>query len=387
MNENITVVGGGLGGLVSAVVAAESGARVTLFEAHSNLGGRARSTPEPYVANEGPHVFYSDGPEWRWLSQRRLVPAAKIGVAEARGLRFRNEARLRRLPPTGVLRAAARRGLRAPVDVTFTEWASQRFGAATARRIANMMGVVTFDSAPGRLSAAFVWERFQRVARPQYPAVRYVRGGWQTLVDNLAALAHALGVQIHTGARVNELPHSPVIVATSLAAARNLLGNGSLGTESGRTVMVDLGLRKAPNDAFLVFDLDEAGFLERFSSVDPSLAPKGESLVQAQLPLRDGESKAQGLQRVEPLLDLSLPGWQGRTTWRRASVADTRSGALDPPGTTWRDRPAIERGDGVYLVGDQVAAPGLLGEVTIASARAAATRAVAQTATRGTVTG
>ncbi len=47
---------------------------------------------------------------------------------------------------------------------------------------------------------------------------------------------------------------------------------------------------------------------------------------------------------------------------------DARSGALDLPGITWRDRPAIDRGDGVFLVGDMVAAPGLLAEVSFASA-------------------
>ena len=47
---------------------------------------------------------------------------------------------------------------------------------------------------------------------------------------------------------------------------------------------------------------------------------------------------------------------------------DARSGALDMPGTTWRDRPAVDRGDGVFLAGDMVAAPGLLAEVSWASA-------------------
>jgi len=45
-----------------------------------------------------------------------------------------------------------------------------------------------------------------------------------------------------------------------------------------------------------------------------------------------------------------------------------RSGPLDYPGTSWRDRPAIDRGDGIYLAGDMVAAPGLLSEVSWASA-------------------
>ena len=35
---------------------------------------------------------------------------------------------------------------------------------------------------------------------------------------------------------------------------------------------------------------------------------------------------------------------------------------------SWRDRPAIDRGDGVFLAGDMVAAPGLLSEVSWASA-------------------
>ena len=44
------------------------------------------------------------------------------------------------------------------------------------------------------------------------------------------------------------------------------------------------------------------------------------------------------------------------------------TGAIDLPGTTWRDRPAIDRGNGIFLAGDQVAAPGLLSEVAFASA-------------------
>ena len=72
--------------------------------------------------------------------------------------------------------------------------------------------------------------------------------------------------------------------------------------------------------------------------------------------------------RMETLLDAALEGWRDRRTWRRDQVAKGRTGALDLPGTTWRDRPAIDRGDGVYLAGDSVAAPGLLGEVAVTSA-------------------
>ncbi|MBE1605074.1 NAD(P)-binding protein [Actinopolymorpha pittospori] len=370
----VTVIGGGLGGLVAAVAAAEAGAQVELFEAHRTLGGRARSTQGPYVANDGPHVFYCDGPHWSWLVERGLVtPARRVPLGEVRRLRFRHGGRLRALPPRAVAGPATRRRLRAPVDQDFTSWASRMFGAEAARAIARMMGVVAFDADPGRLSAAFVWERFLRVSRPGYPASRYVVGGWQAGVDRLAAHARKVGVRIETGARVDTLPTTtPVIVATSLEAAGRLLGDPSLTWESGRTTLLDLGVRRHPGDAYLVFDLDEAGFLERFSSPDPTVAPEGHSLIQAHMPAPAGESKQAALVRLEAMLDLALPDWRERKTWHRSAVALGRTGALDLPGTTWRDRPAIDRGEGIYLVGDQVAAPGLLSEVTLASARQAA---------------
>src|SRR5207302_1876984 len=61
MTTHVTVVGGGLAGLTAAIACAEKGARVTLYEAHRTLGGRARSTEAPYVANDGTHAFYADG--------------------------------------------------------------------------------------------------------------------------------------------------------------------------------------------------------------------------------------------------------------------------------------------------------------------------------------
>jgi hypothetical protein len=54
-----------------------------------------------------------------------------------------------------------------------------------------------------------------------------------------------------------------------------------------------------------------------------------------------------------------------------------RTGALDSPGKTWRDRPAIDRGNGVFLAGDMVAAPGCLSEIAWGSAVAAARLALA----------
>jgi hypothetical protein len=236
---------------------------------------------------------------------------------------------------------------------------------------------------PGPVVGGFVAERMRRVFAMPPPAT-YVVGGWNGLVARLAAHARALGVDIRTGSRVLALPPAPVIVATSLDAARQLLGEDSLsGVPSGRTVLLDVAVRGSRRDAFVVCDLDEAGWLERFTAPDPTLAPPGESLVQVQLPLRPGEPVASGRRRIERLVDLALPGWQERAAWRRHSVSSGRSGALDLPGRTWRDRPAVDRGDGVFLAGDMVAAPGLLSEVSFASAPLAARQAVARSSDQG----
>src|SRR4051794_396007 len=381
----VTIVGAGLAGLTAAVACAEAGADVVVHEAHATVGGRARTTEPPWLFHEGPHAFYADGPHWRWLVERDLVgSAATLSLATLRGVRFHHRGRLRRTPPAGLLAMVARRRRRAPVDRDFFSWAAEQHGPATARAAAGFLGVATYDADPGRLSAAFAWDQLLRITAPGAPAVRFVIGGWPAVVDRLQARARGLGVRIETSARVDALPPSPVIVATQLESARALLGEPDLAWESGRCALLDVGLRADPRDTFIVSDLDDAGWVERFSASDPSLAPAGHSLVQASMPLKPGEPRAAALARLEHLFDLGLPGWRDRVVQRREGVAVGRSGALDLPGVTWRDRPAIDRGDGVFLAGDLVAAPGMRAEVSINSALAAARLATARAAVRAT---
>jgi phytoene dehydrogenase-like protein len=182
-----------------------------------------------------------------------------------------------------------------------------------------------------------------------------------------------VGVRVHTGSPVTELSGTgPVIVATELPAARRLLDDEKLTWPSGRIASLDLGIEARRGDAFVISDLDGSGWVECFSTPDPSLAPPGHRLVQVQVGLHPDESLSDGVIRAEALCDLGYPGWRDRETWRRRSLLDGRSGALDYPGTSWRDRPAINRGNDVFLCGDSVAAPGLLSEVSWSSAITAA---------------
>jgi hypothetical protein len=382
--SEITVVGGGIAGLVASIACAEAGASVRLLDAHEALGGRGRSTDGPFVANLGPHVLYANGTLWRFLRERDLLPP--VARPPMTGIFFRAGARRRRVPPLAFSRAVLRlwRVREAPTDVSFRAWVAQRCGEDAAALLSSACGVFAFHHDPGELSAAFCWERFRQAFLDLPPKARYVRGGWTALIEALERGARERGVRVETRTRVSEpSAEGPTIVATELRNAAALLGDETLAWPSGRTVALDLGLsgRRAP---FVVWDLDEAGWIETYSKPDPSLAPAGHVLVQAQMPLRPGESADDGERRLDALLDVGFrgDGWRQRVVFRRRQLLDGRSGALDPVGASWRDRPAIDRGDGVYLCGDSVAAPGLLSDPAVTSALEAAKLAVAQAALR-----
>jgi FAD dependent oxidoreductase len=389
--KEVTVIGGGLGGLAAAITAAEAGALVILHEAHRTLGGRWRSTPvrrkaaanpseirREYRAHEGPHVIYRDGPTWAWLKARGLLGVTcRVPVSAIARFRFWHEGRVLRVPPIGFIRAlrvSGRPGV--PVDQSFRTWASKLIGEEAAEMGASASGVGVFHHDPGSLSAAFVAERLSRVYSMRPPA-SYRRGSWGAMFEEIGAYARRLGVTIVLGSRMSSIGSGITIVATELESARALLGDDSLEWPSGRTALLDLGVTRDRHDLFVVSDLDTCGWMENFTMPDSTIAPAGEHLVQMQMPIDSQASKADGIARLEIIADHALPGWRERTTHRLESLANARTGAVDFPGTSWRDRPAIDRGDGIYLVGDRVAAPGLLSEVSLNSGVRAAQLALA----------
>jgi NAD(P)-binding Rossmann-like domain len=363
----VTVVGGGIGGLVTAIEAAERSFDVELHESKAYLGGRAVTSSGAFHANLGPHVLYDDGPLWRWLDARHLAEPA-MRVPKLSALYFRIDGRRRRVLPVGLLGAVRRiRAATAPIEASFSEWAEPLVGATSARQIANFAGVVTFDHDPGRLAAAFVQQRVRR-ATAFPPRARYVPGGWITLVDRLARHAARVGVTIRTDSHVTTLPNPPVVLALPMRAARTLLLDDSLLERGTSVACLDIGLRGGRKPPLIVSDLDAPGWVETYSIPDPTLAPEHHHLLQTQAGLRPGESLESAVGRLEVLLDVGIAGWREREAWRRRYRLDNSTGALDLPGQSWPTRAAVDRGKGRYLVNDQVAAPGLLSEVSWAAA-------------------
>ena len=59
---DVVVVGGGLAGLTAGTVAAGTGARVVVLEAHQPGGRAATAERDGYRLNQGPHALYLGGP-------------------------------------------------------------------------------------------------------------------------------------------------------------------------------------------------------------------------------------------------------------------------------------------------------------------------------------
>jgi phytoene dehydrogenase-like protein len=364
--ERLTIVGAGVSGLVAAIEAAEQGWSVTVREARSRAGGRARTLGGPFRANLGPHALYRDGPLWDWLCERGLVPP--VVAAPRASTLYRAWGRLGPWPDSLTIALAAL-PVEAPAEAPFRSWLRRYIEPSLAEAVVGLMFITTYDHDPGRLSAAFVNER---LGRTRGDVVRYVVGGWGNLIARLVERATELGVETRFSDRVRALPEQPTIVATRLGEARRLTGDGSLEWTGARTALLDLGLQAADDIGWVrVLDLDDRIYMARYSRTDPSLAPAGSELVQIAAACRPDERRDGVWCRVEQLLDVAWPGWRMRAQWRRGYVLEGQTGAVDLPGTSWQDRPTIRRGPALWVATDQSAAPGFLAEVGAAAARTA----------------
>lgn len=371
---HITVVGGGLGGLAAAALAARAGATVTLLERAAELGGRARS---PALAgctvNLGPHALYRRGAARRVLRSLGVEPAG--GVAPASGW-LDQAGGLLPLPasPAGLWRADWL-GVRGRVDLvrglspvgvargTVTEWLAP-FSAPAHAMLRAAVRVSSYAHAPDAQSAAAAQAQLRRAQA----GVEYLDGGWAALVAALEAVLPP-GV-VRREAEVNALPDADAVVLAVPPAAARRFGVEVPPLTAVRAACLDLVLDAlpVPGQRF-VLGLDAPTYVGEHGGV----AQLGGTVVHAAQYLAPGERGDRAT--VEAALDHAQPGWRAHVRAERWLPELVVTHRLDEPGQVVSGARRVD-GRVVALVGDWVGEEGMLLDRALASAEVAVAAAL-----------
>ncbi len=388
-SKTAIVVGGGPAGLVAAGRLAEGGVATTLLEASAKLGGRAASERlEGFDLNQGPHALYVGGPAMRELRTMGIdLPRWNPTSHRSVFLRGGKPARL----PGGSLAlgrwliSVARSQPEDLCRLSVAEWLQRTLRSERARASAGaLVRVATFVADHDALSADVAAAQL-RIGL--FPGVRYLRGGWQSLVDALAARAEREGATVRTGAGVRavdratdgwvvtldeETLHAEVLViaAGGPDAVAKLLGDRSPPAPgpAAELSVLDLGLRSLPRGGRrFALGIDAPTYLSRHSPPDH----RGGVLLSLASYARQPRAE------LEAMADAVQPGWRKRATLQRFLPRMVAVSAIPSPAAGGlAGRPEIDRGEGLYLAGDWLGSEGWLVDAAISSGATAAAAAM-----------
>jgi phytoene dehydrogenase-like protein len=388
-SRKAVVVGGGPAGLMAASRLAEGGFDTLLLEAGPHPGGRAASEERGgFVLNQGPHALYVGGPARRELKVSGIdldwwQPASAASVFPRDGKPKRTLGgpghlgrwflRLQRTEPGDL------------AGISAAEWLRRSLRSEPARAsAAALIRVTTFVADQESLSADVAATQLKIGL---FPGVRYLRGGWQSLVDALEAKAEAAGVAVRTRAAVRTLEHSAegwklsldgetlradivVLAAGGPETVAKLLGERAPAAPgpAAELSVLDLGLRRLPKRSRrFALGVDRPTYLSRHSP------PRNREGVLLTLASYTREPRA----ALEELADSVQPGWHEETTLERFLPRMVAVSAIPTPASGGlRGRPGVDRGEGLYLAGDWVGEEGWLVDAALASGAAAAAAAL-----------
>ncbi|HEY9857234.1 MAG TPA: FAD-dependent oxidoreductase, partial [Stenomitos sp.] len=203
------IIGAGLAGLTAATLLARAGVRVRVLELSPKPGGRALSqVKEGYCLNMGPHALYRKGHAARILARLGVEPRGRVPSLVGQALNAGRSCAL----PTGVgslmttslltlgqrLEAMGLMGRMMAADpslfegMSLDEWLEKYARHPQVRELVRaLIRLSTYAAQSRYLSAGTAIAQFQLASH----GVRYVDGGWQSLVDGLQTAAEAAGVR------------------------------------------------------------------------------------------------------------------------------------------------------------------------------------------------
>ncbi|MBL8217656.1 MAG: NAD(P)/FAD-dependent oxidoreductase [Bryobacterales bacterium] len=399
------VVGGGLAGLTAAAYLARAGERVMVVEQARDLGGRARTNHEGgFSFNLGPHAVYLAGAGAQVLRELNIpFPGGQPGG----GSFLFSHGRLHTLPEGFVsLASTGLFGLREKLElaglmtriqrvetdsiahVRFADWLAAEIETEGVRELlTTLIRVATYTHPTQDMSAGAAIRQLQLASNS---GVRYVDGGWQTLVDALRNHVLANGGEIVTGRAVRSVAQGVVLDDGTTLNARSVILAGSPGMVAYLTgireweatrvpvhaACLDVALRSLPHSGNrAAFGMQEPLYASVHSAV-ARLAPDGGALVHiARYGGLQGRDPQHVREELEDLLDRLQPGWRAHVVKTRflpgltvshAAVLAAQGGLAGRPPVAVQGRP------GLFLAGDWVGSEGMLADASFASGRRAA---------------
>ena len=412
---DVAVVGAGIAGLCAAIEAAEERrARVVVLDARREIGGRARTLRrDGYALNEGPHALYVDGAAMAFLRSLGCEPrggvpdaGAGIGVDGDREGRFPVSpiSLLRTRLLAGDRRAMAGLFLRLPrmrpaalADRSVDTLVRELLGTGPAARLAlALFRLSTYANDPTTTSADAGIAQLQMTARS---GVRYVDGGWQTMVADLEKVAVDRGVEIRAGVKVDSIAPdgaeyavaasgtalrarrvvvagSPELAARLLAPVAPVAPSWADAARPAVVASLDVGFPDSwgARPPF-VLGIDTPTYLSVHAPV-ADLAPEGHTLVHVMRYLPGNETPDRDRDRAEceALLDRVRPDWRRMAdlvSFRPRLVAATDQPTVDRGGLSGRPEVLVPGTSGLFVAGDWVGRDGVLVDASVASGRAA----------------
>ncbi|MEF3302444.1 phytoene desaturase family protein [Paenibacillus sp. GYB003] len=406
------VIGGGLSGLIAAVLLARANKSVVVLEKSERIGGRAMTIDKKgALFNLGGHALYRGGEAHSILQelgvrlkggkpladgfalwQNRLLPLPgdPVRLLASRLLTWSGKIELGR----AMLRIGKIRTADLP-DISLREWAEREIRDPMVRHLLYALcRTATYNKDIDIQPIGPVMRQIQRSLKE---GVLYLNGGWQTIVDQLREMAVRAGATVMTGKSVAEIRHDGAVRGIRCADGAAIEVDGVISTlspadtyrlvrdaertalrrwkEAARPVKaacLDLCLRKLPvPDRHFAIGIDQPVFFTHHSRV--ARLSRDATLVMHLIKYNDGaESDPKADETMlESTMDLLHPGWRNEVAAKQylpnmTVVHDVvRVGRKDAPG------PAVPEIGGLYVAGDWVTRGEMLADAAAASAERA----------------
>jgi protoporphyrinogen oxidase len=227
MSPSVGIVGGGILGMTAALRLAQAGVEVALYERSRDLGGLVGSVElGGHRVDRFYHVVLPSDDRVTGLADElglgdrfRFRPTAVGFFDDGRLFSMTSPREFLTFP---VLRPHERMRLAAFVarcqltssydeldDTPLLAWLRRRCGKGVVDRLWVPLLDSKFDGSFDDLPATYIWARTRRMGKTRDSGGRevmgWLQGGYQTLIDAMAARIRALGGEVHAGTKVDRI--------------------------------------------------------------------------------------------------------------------------------------------------------------------------------------